>query len=132
MNVYSKILKNLGIDARITKKIITTLTIDVENAKHEYDVVVDSKNELEKCFDDLKSENETLRLELENKCKPLDESLNENVALKTSMNEKLKHDNHKHDNRHFSKKHVHTTCYSCGRKWHIAFYCSFLKKCFFL
>ena len=27
------------------QKIITTLTLDVENAKHEYDVVVDSKNE---------------------------------------------------------------------------------------
>ena len=64
------------------KKIIITLTLYVENAKHEYNVVVDTKDELEKCFDDLKSENETLKLELENKCKALDESLNENVALK--------------------------------------------------
>ena len=51
------------------KKIITKLTLDVENAKHEYDIVVDNKNELEKYFDNLKSENEALRLELENKCK---------------------------------------------------------------
>ena len=29
------------------KKIITILTLDVENVKHEYDVVIDSKNELE-------------------------------------------------------------------------------------
>ena len=42
------------------KKIITTLTLDVENAKHDYDVVIDNKNELEKCFDNLKSENEAL------------------------------------------------------------------------
>ena len=51
------------------KKIIITLTLDVESAKHEYDIVVDNKNELEKYFDNLKSENEALRLELENKCK---------------------------------------------------------------
>ena len=42
------------------KKIITTLTLDVEYAKHDYDVVIDNKNELEKCFDNLKSENEAL------------------------------------------------------------------------
>ena len=29
------------------KKIITILTLDIEKAKHEYDVVVDNKNELE-------------------------------------------------------------------------------------
>ena len=102
------------------KKIITTLTLDVENAKHEYDVVVDSKNELEKCFDDLKSENEALRLELEEKCKALNESLNENATLKVFMNEKLKHDDHEHGNKHFRNKHVQTTCYECGRKGHIA------------
>ena len=38
------------------KRIIATLTFDIENAKHDYDVVVDSKNELEKCFVNLKSE----------------------------------------------------------------------------
>ena len=53
------------------KKIIITLTLDVENAKHEYDVIVDNKNELEKCFDDQESKNEVLRLELENKSKTL-------------------------------------------------------------
>ena len=37
------------------KKIIATLTLDVENAKHDYDVVVDSKNEFEECFVNLKS-----------------------------------------------------------------------------
>ena len=48
------------------KKIIATLTFDLENAKHEYDVVIDNKNKLEKSFDDLKFENKVLRLELEN------------------------------------------------------------------
>ena len=76
----------------------------------------------------MKFENEALRLELEDKCKVLNESLNENAALKVSMNEKLEHDNHKHDNRHSRKKHVHTTFYSCSRKWHITFYCYFKKN----
>ena len=54
--------------------------------------------------------------------------MNENTTLKLSINEKLKHDDHKHDNRHFRKKHAHTTCYSCGRKGHNAFYYSFKKN----
>ena len=64
------------------KKIITTLTLDVENAKHEYDVVIDNKNELEKYIDVMKSENEALKLELEEKCKALDNCLNENAIIK--------------------------------------------------
>ena len=32
------------------KKSIATLTFALENAKHEYDVVIDNKNELEKCL----------------------------------------------------------------------------------
>ena len=75
----------------------------------------------------MKSENEALKLELEDKCKALNESLNENAALRMSMNEKVKHDDHKHKIQ-FRKKHVHTTCYSCGRKRHIAFFCSFKKN----
>ena len=39
------------------KKIITTLTLDVENTKHEYDVVIDNKNELKKYLEVMKSEN---------------------------------------------------------------------------
>ena len=64
------------------KKIITTLTLDEENAKLEYDVVIDNKNELKKYLDVMKSENEVLKLELEEKCKALDNCLNENVTLK--------------------------------------------------
>ena len=37
------ILKNLGIDVKTT---IVSLTLDVENAKHDYDVVVDRKMRL--------------------------------------------------------------------------------------
>ena len=64
------------------KKIITTLTLDMENAKHKYDVVIDSKKELEKYLDALNSENEALKLELKEKCKALDICLDENVTLK--------------------------------------------------
>ena len=108
-----------------------TLTLHVENAKHEYDAVVDNRNELEKCFNDLKSENEAFRLEIEEKCKALKESLNENAILKVFMNEKLKHDDHEHGNKHFRNKHVQTTCYECGRKGHITFI-AFLRKIIFL
>ena len=54
--------------------------------------------------------------------------MNENATLKLSVNDKVKHNDHKHDNRHFRKKHAHTTCYCYGRKRHIAFYCSFKKN----
>ena len=42
--------------------------------------------------------------------------MNENVALKLSIDDKLKHNDHKHENRHFRKKHAYTTCYRSGRK----------------
>ena len=109
------------------RKIITTLTLDVENTKREYDVVIDNKNELEKYLDVMKSENEVLKLELEEKCKELDNRLNENAILKDSINEKEKHTNHMHANRHSRKKHAHTTYYECGKKCHI-YYCSYKAK----
>ena len=114
------------------KKIITILTLDVENAKHDYDVVIDNKNELEKYFDNLKSENEAFRLELEEKRKALENCLNENATLKISINEKEKHTNHMHANRPPRKKHAHINCYECGRKGYIAFYCSYNAKHFLL
>ena len=110
------------------KKSITALTLDVENAKHDYDVVTDNKNELEKCFNNLKSENEAFRLELEEKCKVLKYCLNENAALKISINQKEKHTNHMHANRPPRKKHARITFYKWGRKSHIAFYCSYNAK----
>ena len=81
------------------KKIIASFTLDVENAKHDYNVVVDSKNEFEKSFVKLKSENKALRLELKEKHKALEKSLNENAAIKLTINEKKKHTNHMHANR---------------------------------
>ena len=100
----------------------------MENTKHEYDVVIDSKNELKKYLDVMKFENENLKLELEEKCKALNSCLNENTAINVSTINKKKHTNHVHDNRHFKKKHAHTTCYKCGRKGHIAFYCFYKEK----
>ena len=110
------------------KKIIATLTFDVKNAKLEYDVVIDNKNELEKYIDVMKSENKILKLELEEKCKALNNYLNENVALKVFINEKEKHTNHMHANRHSKKKQAHISCYECGRKCHITFYYSYKAK----
>ena len=72
----------------------------------------------------MKSENEALRLELEEKYKALEKSLDENAALKLTINEKKKHTYHKHANRPPRKKHAHITFYECGRKGHIAFHCS--------
>ena len=90
------------------KKIITTLTLNVENAKHDYDVVIDNKNELDKCFNNLKSENGVLRLELEEKSKALGNYLNENTALKISKNRIEKHINHMHANRYLRRS-MHTS-----------------------
>ena len=106
-----------------------SLTLNVENAKHDYDVIIDSNNELEKCFANLKSENEALRIELEEKHKALEKNLNENAALKLTIDEKKKHTYHKHANRPPKKKHAHITCYECGRKGHITFHCSLKVKC---
>ena len=47
----------------------------------------------------MKSENEALRLELKEKHKALEKSLDEIVALKLTINEKKKHTYHKHANR---------------------------------
>ena len=73
--------------------------------------------------------NEALRLELEEKPKALEKSLDENVAIKLIINEKKKHTYHKHANRSSRKKHAHISCYEYGRKGHIAFYCSLKVKC---
>ena len=100
----------------------------MENAKHEYDVVIDSKNELENYLNAMKSENGALKLELEEKYKALDICLNENATLKGPTSKKEKYTNYMHANRQFRKKHAHSTCYECGRKCHIAFYYFYKKK----
>ena len=114
------------------KKIITTVTLDIKKTKLDYDVVMDNKNKLEKCFDNLKFENEALRLELEEKIKALGNCLNENAALKISKNRSEKHVNHMHANRSPRKKHAHISCYEFGRKCHITFYCYLMLNIFLL
>ena len=69
------------------------------------------------------------RLELDEKHKALEKNLDENAALKLTINEKKKHTYHKHANRPPRKKHAHITCYECGRKCHIAFHSSLKVKC---
>ena len=76
----------------------------------------------------MKSKNEVLKLELEEKCKALDNCLNENVTLKLFTINKENHTNHMHANRNFRKKHAHTTCYEYGRKCHIVFYCFYKEN----
>ena len=41
----------------------------LKNAKHDYDVVIDNKNELEKCFDNLNLEMKHLDLSQKRKAK---------------------------------------------------------------
>ena len=71
------------------KKTITSLTIKLDNAKNEYEIVIGNRNDLEDAYKNAKFEVEGLRLELENKDKALLVSMNENSALKLSINEKI-------------------------------------------
>ena len=54
--------------------------------------------------------------------------MSENVALKLSMNDKLKHNDHKHDNRHFKKNMHILLAIVVVEKGHIIFYYSFKKN----
>ena len=120
------------------RKTIATLTLDLESVKHDYNEVSEHSMEYQNDINDARielndarTEIETLRLELENKDKALNESMNKNVALKLSNNEKLKHCSHdssKHDNKQYRKKHAQITCYNYGRKRHISHCCSLNKK----
>ena len=71
------------------KKTITSLNIDLVNSKNEYEIVIGNRNDLEDAYKNAKFEVEALRLELENKDKALLVSMNENSALKLSINEKI-------------------------------------------
>ena len=72
------------------KKIITSLTLDLENVKNEYEIVIENRDNLQKIHDIAKSKIEALRLELKSKDKALLDCMNENAALKISINEKPK------------------------------------------
>ena len=71
------------------KKIITSLIIDLDNAKNEYEIIIGNRNDLEDAYNIAKSEIEALWFKLENKDKALLVSMNENFALKLSINEKI-------------------------------------------
>ena len=45
------------------KKTITSLNIDLDNARNEYEIVIDNMNNLEKAYENGKSQIEGLKLE---------------------------------------------------------------------
>ena len=111
------------------KKTITSLNLELDNAKNEYEIVIGNKNGLEDAYKNAKSEIEALKLELENKDNALLVSMNENSVLKLSINEKTMQCSNKHsksENRQH-RKHENIACYTCGVKGHIAYKCCFLK-----
>ena len=62
------------------RKTITSLNLELENAKKDYEVVIESKNKLQIDLDIEKYVNEVLKLELENKNRALKECMNENAV----------------------------------------------------
>ena len=70
------------------KKTITSLNLELDNAKNKYEIVIGNRNDLEDAYKNAKSKIEALRLELENKDKALLVSMNENYVLKLSINKK--------------------------------------------
>ena len=107
------------------KKIITSLNIDLDNAKNEYEIVIWNRNDLENAYNNAKSEIEALKLELKNKDKTLLVCVNENSVLKLSIDEKTMQCSKKHsknDNRQ-NKKHENVSYYKCGVKSHMPYKC---------
>ena len=115
-NEYEGLLKDFEkLLQKCTKhrKTIDALTLELENIKHDYVKVSDLNLEYKSELNDARTEIETLRLELENKDKALNECMIENATLKLSNNKQLKHCSHdcsKHDNRQYRKKHAQITC----------------------
>ena len=72
------------------KKTITSLTLELDGAKNEYEIVIENRKNLEEAYKNVKSEIEALRLELENKDKAWLVCVNENFALKMPIDEKQK------------------------------------------
>ena len=70
------------------KKTITSLNLELDNAKNEYEIVICNRNDLENANKNARSKIEALRLELENKDKALLVYVNENSTLKMSIDEK--------------------------------------------
>ena len=57
---FEKLIEN----AKILKKLLLSLNLDLENAKNEYEIVIGNRNDLEEAYENTKSEIEALRLEL--------------------------------------------------------------------
>ena len=74
--------EKLMLKCKNLKKIITTFTIDLDNAKNNYEIVISNRNNLEDACNNAKFEIKSLRTELENKDKALIISMNENSSLK--------------------------------------------------
>ena len=70
------------------QKTIISLTLELDHAKNEYEILIENRNNLQNVYDNAKSEIEALKLELKNKDKTLLDYLNEKVALKMSIDEK--------------------------------------------
>ena len=57
--------------------------------------------------------------------------MNENAALKLSINEKPKpcsNECSRNENRHYRKKHESFTCFNYGRKGHMSYNCFYMKN----
>ena len=95
--------KKLRYRCKDFKKIITSLTLNLENAKNKYEIVIENVDNFQKIQDIAKSEIEALKLELESKDKALLDCMNEKVASKLSISEKSKQCSHecsRNENRH--------------------------------
>ena len=106
------------------KKTITSFNIDLDNAKNE-----GNRNDLEDAYNNVKSEIEALRLELENKDKALLVFMNENSGLKLSINEKIMQCSNEHsksENRQY-RKHENVACYKCDVNGHMPYKCCYVK-----
>ena len=111
------------------KKTIISINIDLNNTKHEYEIVISNRNDVEEAYKDAKSEIDAIRLELENKDKALLVFMNENSALKLSINEKTMKCSNEHskmDNRQ-NRKHENVAWYKCSVKGHMPYKYCYIK-----
>ena len=114
---------------KILKKTITSLTIDFDNTKNEYEIVIDNRNDLEDAYTNAKTKIKALRLELENKDKTLLVSMNENSVLKLSINEKIMQcfNEHSKSKNRLYRKHENVAYYKCSVKGHIPYKYCYIK-----
>ena len=113
-NDYEKLMEK----GKAYRKTIASLNLELEHAKKDSEIIIDDKKNLQINLDNEKSNNEVLKLELDNKNEDLIKCMNENSALKLSLRENPMHGSHEHfknKNKHHRKKNANITCYKCGR-----------------